>query len=67
MNFQVSTKVSTLNSNHPAGHLIPRRVHRDHVMPIVVIVLFFTPASSYFLMNEFRHTTLVEQKQRWCS
>ena len=32
---------SALNSNHPAGHLLPRPVHRDHVMPMVVSVLFF--------------------------
>ena len=31
-----SFRPGTLHSNHPAGHLLPRPVHRDHVMPMVV-------------------------------
>ena len=63
MNFRLSIQVPALNSNHTVGHLIPRPVHRDHVMPMVVIVLSSSPVSSSFLMNEFRHTAPVEQKQ----
>ena len=42
-------QVPALNSNHPAGHLLPRPAHRDHVMPMVVIVLFFIPRLVIFL------------------
>ena len=49
MNFPASIQVPALNSNHPAGHLLPRPVHRDHVMPVVVIVLFFIPRLVLFL------------------
>ena len=41
MNFRVCVQVPALNINHPAGHHLPRPVHRDHVMSMVVIVLFF--------------------------
>ena len=66
MNFRVSVQVPELNSNHLAGHLLPRPVHRDHVMPMVVIVLLFIPRLVFFLkflMNEFRLST----SSRWCS
>ena len=30
MDFRVYLQVHALNTNRPAGHLLPRPVHRDH-------------------------------------
>ena len=48
MNFRVCVQVPALNINHPAGHHLPRPVHRDHVMSMVVIVLFSSSVWSPF-------------------